>query len=162
MPWFQQVTDDINHILGLQMILPRVSAVTASTLFQILQISGPAASPVYTLRLLRASATACRREMRRGTVGRAIGKEEVWIGASVMVMIVTGTRYQLGGDQWTQGRAGGSQSLRSVGVVGHANVVPQSAQRKVSHTLNAIVDLVQLLQVLLCEKTNRIARVTLY
>lgn len=156
MPWFQQITDDINHILGLQMIL-RVSTVTTPALLQIFQISGPAASPVYTLRLLRASATARRREMRRGTVGGAIGEKEVWIGASVMVMIVTGTRRELGGDQRTQGRAGGSQSLRSVGVVGHANVVPQSAQRKVSHTLNAIVDLVQLLQVFFYEKINRVA-----
>lgn len=96
--------------------------------------------------------------MRRGTVGGAIGEKEIWIGSSVMVMVVTGTRRELGGDQRTQGRAGGRQSLRSVRVVGHANVVPQSAQRKVSHTLNAIVDLVQLLQVLFCEKTNRAIR----
>lgn len=143
------------------MILPRVSTITTPTLFQIFQIPGPAASPVYTLRLLRASATAYRREMRRGTVGGAISKEEIWIGASVM-MIVTGTRYELRGDQRTQGRAGGSQSLWRVRIVGHANMVPQSSQRKVSHTLNAIMDLVQLLQVLLCKKTNRITRVKSY
>lgn len=80
------------------MILSGVSAtVVSGGLLQILQIPGPAASPVYTLRhhrALRASVTR-RREVRRGAVGGAIAEDKVRIGAGI-VDVVGRARHMLG------------------------------------------------------------------
>lgn len=62
------------------------------------------------------------------------------------MMMIGGTG--LGQSQRAQRRAGGGQSQGGV-VVERATMVPEGAQRQVSHTLDTVVDLVQLLQILL-------------
>lgn len=126
------------------MILSGVATtVVSGGLLQILQIPGPAASSIYALRHpLRASVTR-RREVRRGAVVGAIAEDKVRIGAGI---VVGRARHMLSCRQRTQRWTGRGQSLR---IVGNA-MISQSTQCQVSHSLDAVVNLMQLLQILFC------------
>lgn len=144
----------------------------APAVLQIFYIPGPAASPVYTLfyilfytllytlfytlfctllcNLLR---VARRRQMCRGTVGGANSEKKIRVGTCV---VIARTRRELTFRR-AQRRARGSQSLQSV-VSRRATMKSQSAQRQVSHMSNAVMDLVQVLQVFFCKKINIVSR----